>query len=297
MFAAETTGTSLTELVNSEFIAPLIIDYAIDKMVITPLMRVQSIAGMATKTVAFPRWIKDAGADVTEATDISNTELESSENTAITAAQVAILREVTDLALQTNMLGPQGLVDFILRDGAMLCAEMLEDDLAGTFASASGSVGTSGVDLSVANFIEAMAKLDTNNVRGEKVCVLDDQQALDIRNAVAASAASVFANAASGAQTVLNARSDAYVGELFGVRTWLTNLTDTANSGADVVGAMMINGSSAPNYAPIGVALLWEPKLKQVEDVETLSTKYAIYMAYGQGEINDPAYVKIVTDA
>lgn len=295
--SGETTGTSVTELVNSEFIEPLILDYAMDLMVIAPLCRVANLAGKSTKTAAFPRWVKDAGGDITEATAISNTELETTEATPVTAAQVGILREVTDLAAATNILGPEGLMDYIVRDGAMLCAEMLEDDLAGRFASASSSVGTSGADMSVANFVEAIAKLDTNKARGEKVCVLDDQQAFDLRSAVAASGAQVFGNAATGAQTILNARSDAYLGELFGVRTWLTNLTDTANGGADVVGFMGINGASSPNYAPIGVALLWQPKVKALPSPANTSEVVAITMAYGEGEIADEYYVKLVTDA
>lgn len=295
--ALETTGTSLTELVNSEFIEPLIIDYAIDKMVIAPLVRTSNLAGKATKTASFPRWLKDTAADLTEGSDLSNNELETSEVAVITAAQVGILREVTDLAADTTIMGPQGLMDFIVRDGAMLCTEMLEDDLAARFASASVTVGTSGSDLSVANFVEAIAKLDTAAVRGEKVCVLDDQQAFDLRAAVAASTATVFANAAAGAQSVLNARSDAYVGEMFGVRTWLTNLTDTANMGADVVGAMLINGATSPNYAPIGAAVLWQPRVKQLPDVATNSTLINVTMCYGEGETFDAAYVKLVTDA
>ena len=297
MAAAATTGTTLTELVNAEFIEPLIMDYAVDKMVITPLVRVSNLAGKQTKIASFPRWVKDSGADVSDGSAMTVDDLETTEVATVTAATVGVYREVTDMAAETNVLGPAGIADYVARDGAMLCSEMLEDDLAARFASASNSVGTSGSDLSVANFVEALAKLDTTKARGQKVCVLDDQQAFDLRAAVAASGAAVFGNAASGAQSILNANSDAFLGELFGVKTWLTNLTDTANSGADVVGAMMINGAADPGFAPIGVALLWLPRVKMLPSISGISTLFGITMSYGEGEINDDGYVKIVTDA
>ena len=203
---------------------------------------------------------------------------------------------MTEYAYETNRLGRDGLVQFIVTDGTYLCMEMLEDDLAALFASASNSVGTSGADLSVANFVEAIAKLDTAKARGRKVCVLDDQQAVDLRLAVAASNSTIFANSMTS-QTVLNSRSDAYLGELFGVPIWLTNLTDTANGGADVVGCIMIEGASAPENAPIGVALLWEPRVRTLYLPEQIGEQVAITMAYGAGEISDFNYVKLVTDA
>jgi len=295
--ANETTKTSLTEIVNSEVIQELILDYAYDKIVVFPLVRVAMLAGKATGTASFPAWVKDAGADLTEANALSNTELETTETATITAAQVGIMREVTDYAFATNMLGEAGLKQFIVEDGSRLCVEMLEDDLCALFASASTSVGTTGSDLTIANFVEAMARLDTANARGRKVCVLDDQAAFDLRAAVAASTATVFANSATGAQSVLNARSDAYVGELFGVPIWLTNLTDTANTNADVVSIMMIDGAQSPANAPIGVAMLWEPKAKSLYLPDQVGEQIAVTMAYGCGEISDFNYVKIVTDA
>jgi len=297
--ATETTKTSLTEIVNSEFIAQVLLDYAADKIVVYPMTRVQSLAGLSAGTASFPAWEKDAGEDVTTegTTTLSNVELQTTETATITAAQVGILREVTDYAMAVNTQGESGLMSFIVRDGAYLCTEMLEDDLCALFASASTSVGQTGTDLSVANFIEAMSKLDIAKARGRKVAVLHAQQASDLRTAVAASTATVFANAATGAQNILNAASDGYVGELFGVPIWLTNLADTANTGADVVGSMFIDANSNPSCTPYGVALLWEPRMKSLVLPDQVSTQIAITAAYGVGEILDYAHVKIVTDA
>src|SRR5688572_21555858 len=134
--SAETTTTTLTEIINSEVIDAMIASYAIDANVIAPLVSYRSIAGQATKTVAFTRWDKDTGTDITEATAISsNDDLTLSENT-VTVAQVGILRELTDFAAATTVLGEAGINAMIVKDGVALCQEMREDDLAALFISA-----------------------------------------------------------------------------------------------------------------------------------------------------------------
>lgn len=296
--ATETLSSSLTELVNSEAISSLILSYGYDAMVIAPLCRVENLAGRATATASFPQWELDAVSAITTegTTSLSNVELQTTETAAITAAQVGVMREITDFAQEVNMLGPDGIKRFIVEDGGRLCLLNLENDLAALFSGFSLTVGTTGVDLSVPNFVEAIAKLDTANARGRKVCVLDDQQAFDLRAAVASTTGSVFANASVGAQSVLNANSNGFVGELFGVPIWLTNLTDTANTAADVVGAMFIDGNSDPQYAALGIAMLWMPRVKMVQLADQVADQIAITMAYGCGRISGFG-TDITTDA
>ena len=293
--ADETKISSITEIVNSEFIEPLIMDYAIDAMVAAPLCRVSNLAGKGTKVAAFARWDKDTGADITEGTAMSNNELTLSD-VQVTAAQVGILREVTDFAAATSITGPEALMAFIAMDGGKLCGEMMEDDVVGLFPSATSSVGTSGQDLSVADFLQAIATLDTNKARGRRVCVLDDQQAFDLRAAVAASQGTVFGNSNTD-QSVLVARGNGYVGELFGVPVWMSNLTETANAGADVVGAMFIDGNANPEMAALGIASVWTPKVKQQTSAANTSEIVGITQCYGAGLIHSSSIVKIVTDA
>lgn len=296
--ATETTRTSLTEIINSEAIADLMLMYAADQSVISPLTRVMNLAGKSTAVASFPQWELDAVEDVTTegTTSLSNVELQTTEVATISAAQIGIMREVTDFAYATNMLGEDGLRQFIVEDGGRLCMLEVENDLAALFAGFTPTVGTSGSDLSVANFVEAISKLDTANARGRKVCVLDDQQAYDIRAAVAASTGTVFANANQSLQSVLNANNAGFVGELFGVPIWLTNLTDTANTGADVVGCMFIDGSTDPQYAGLGMALLWQPRVKSLTLPDQVSEQIAITMAYGVGRISQFG-CDITTDA
>jgi hypothetical protein len=295
--AAETTRTSLTEIVNSEAIQDLILMYGYDKTVISPLCRVADLRGRSTAVASFPQWELDAVSDITTegTTTLSNVELQTTEVATITAAAVGVLRHVTMHASATNMLGADGLMRFIVEDGARLCVLELENDLAATFSGFSNSVGQTGTDLSIANFVEAIAKMDAANARGRRVAVLDDQAASDLRTAISSTTGTVFAGAPA-LQSVLNANSDAFVGVLFDVPIWLTNLTDTANTNADVVSAMFVDGAASPEYAALGIALLWEPTMQAVAAPEALAEQVAISMAYGVGRISAFG-VKIVTDA
>ena len=292
--AGETTTTTLTELVNSSYIERLVLAYAIDEVVIAPHCLVSDLRGKATKTADFSVWVKDAGADITEGTAMSNTALETT-RVQVTAAQVGILREITDLTVETNVLGA-GLYDAVIQEGAELLADMLEEDLAAEFANASSSVGTTTVDLAVADFVSAMSTLYSNKAKGSRACVLHPVQVGDLQASIAASSAAIFGNE-SVSQSLLTAGEGAFVGSLFNVPIWYSSHCPTANAAADRVGAMFISSPSMPRNSAYGIAQLRLPSVKQESDAANTSEKLGITMAYGVGEISDFNTCAIITDA
>jgi hypothetical protein len=289
--AAETTSTSLTELVNSEVIQPLVMDYAIDAMVATPLCRFVDLSAGKSKVAAFPIWVKDAGADLNEAASLANTELETTETT-ITAAQVGILREIQKMASKVSIVGGAELENFIARDAGMLLAEMVEDDVCGLFPSLTTSVGTTNTDLTLAVCAEAIGQRRTLKARGTGVFVFDDRAMLNVTTAVIAATGTVFAGGAQ--QSVLNSDSTGVAGMLLGTECRYTNLTDTANAGVDVVSALLNTG--VPE-ATLGFVLLWAPEIDMEINAAKASKLYGITMAYGVGIINDLTGVKIISNA
>lgn len=296
--ALETTSTALTEIVNSEIIADVIM-YGADASVIAPTCRVLNLEGRGSGVASFPQWELDATESITEGTTtLSNVQLQTTEVATITAAQIGVLREVTDYVGAVNVLGKDELMRFCTEDGARLCFLDLENDLAALLSGFTTTVGTSGSDFSVANFIEAVARVEGAKLgRGPKVCILDDQQAFDLRSGVAASTGTVFANASQSLQNVLRQGiGDGFVGEMFDVPIWQTNLTDTANTGADVVGALYVDGSKSPQYAALGMAALWMPRVKILSLPDQVADQLAVTAAWGVGRISDFG-VDITTDA
>lgn len=292
-----TTLTTVTDIVNSEFIDPMLLAYAIDKTVAAPLCRMYNLAGRATKVASAAKFVKDSAAAMTEGTDVDAVALDTSQ-VGITAAEVGIVRLVSKVAKRTNILGEEGLMQFIMREGGELIGEKLDTDVLAIYPSASTSVGQSGFPLSLANYVAGMAKLDTNNARGTKVGVFSDNQAANLRNAVATSQAAVLA-ADRTDESVLNARSDAYIGKLFGMENWLSNLNATANTAVDDVGIISIDGNRNPENAPIGICQVWGPEIERSGSAtpSARAEEVAITSMVGQAEISDFNYVKVVTSA
>ena len=164
--AAETTTTTLTELVNAEFISARILDYAADFVVASPFLRLEDLRGKASGVVSVPQWVLDTVTDISDqVTALTNTALETTD-TQVTTAEMGILREVTKNAREDNILG-DGVLDFILRDAGRLLAIGLEDDVCALFTSISTSVGTSGSNLALANMAGAISQIRKNKVRAQ----------------------------------------------------------------------------------------------------------------------------------
>lgn len=297
--ASETRSTEVTIIVNSEAIEQQIMDYAKDEIVCAPWARHANLHGRASLTTAWPRWAKDAGSDITQGTALTNQTMDLAEITT-TAAGVGVLREILLTAEEVVIPGTD-LRQYAIEDGTYLVTEMLEDDLVATFASATGAtVGVSGQDFTIANFVEAIAKMRTAKARGQYVCVLDDQQGFDFQQSVATAGAAVLGGGNID-QTVLNSRNDGYMGTFMNVPIAITNLTDTAGGGSDVVGCMFVNGNAAMGGNPKNAGLGWNcsryPTVKEREEPSHPSRILSVTMVYGASMIYTALCVQIVTDA
>ncbi len=293
--AAETTITSITELVPAEKIGEVVMDYAHDWMPIAGLCREVQLPPNSGKVYNFPRWVQDTHEDITTegTTALTNTELETTE-TAVTVAQIGLGREVTKLAQRTNVLGP-ALLNHMMMDAATTLALAIEDDLAALFTSITDSVGTTTVDLSIADMLAAIAAQRVNLTQGQLEFVLHTQQLADLNTAIAASSASLFTGNAN--QSVVNATMSGYVGRFLDANVWVSSLCDTANGGADRVGACINNGRISPTRPSLGLVTFWFAELDTDKDIFLLTDRFAWSACYGVGLIGDAFSVKIVTDA
>lgn len=295
--ALETTSVSVTEIVPAEMINDVIGMYAFDAMVVAPLARNVDIPWGNGKTIPFPFMDKDTAVDIlTEGTTIiPNNEFTLSE-VVVTMAQVGLKRETTKFGSRINKLGPGGLLALQVRDASNLLAEMVDDDLCAHFLSITDIVGAGvGTNLTTAHVLQAIAEVRKNLARGTLAIVLDDQQALDFYLAVGASTATPFTGTAN--QSVLNARSDGFLGNYVGADVFYSTLCDTTNTGANVSGACIVRGDSAPEYASLGVARLWDVEMDEVVNPGKVTTERAWTAAYGTGLLADRFSCEINSDA
>jgi hypothetical protein len=288
---AQTTTTSLTELVNSEFINPSILAYAHDYVVAAPFVNWLDLRGKATKIGAFPKWVLDTAADTGETTDLTTEQLETTEVT-ITAAEIGLRRDVTDAALEETIIGTQ-LFDFLVRDSGVLAAISLDDDICALATGFANSVGLATTDLALSHMVEAQAKIRIQGQRGQLVYILDDQQASDYQAAQAAATSTTI----NGLMAPSVGIESGYLGTFFGQQVWQTGLCDSSNTGASVNGMCFVRGDTNPTTAAIGGVITRDVRTELERNASARVTEFVMTAKWGVGEISDLSGVKIKTDA
>jgi hypothetical protein len=175
----------------------------------------------------------DAMATVTDGAACSATAV-SLDSASITVARKCILRQITDLAVMTGM-GPGDL------NPATLAASVVGEynkafmtDLGTAVAAFSTTVGTSGADMTVDDYYDAVFQLELNSVPGPFFCLLAPRQLADFQTGLRAEGGA--ASSASMTFDMLHIKGEAYAGSFLGVDIWKSsNVTTT---GADVEGGM-----------------------------------------------------------
>ena len=302
--AAETTSTSVTEYVNSEWIRPTINLAAKGRAVAARFALQIDLRGKGTATAAIGQEDSNAAEgslgsfDLTQATDMSNTEFTTSERT-VSSGEYGIKRTVTDQAIEDNILGETGLFGFIVQSGAKDMAICLDDDVCALLGAFSSTVGTSGADLSLANMAQAVSTLRSNEMPADDgaVFVLDNQQGTDYDAALVAASGTQLANYHTKPEAANGL--DGYLGTWMMCPIYVTSLTDTANAGADVAGALVIRGDEGrnPQSAALAVVTSREIRVAYERDESLRATKVVITQRKGCVEAIDKSGVSVITDA
>ena len=288
---AVTTSTTLEELVKTEVINPVILNYARNATPSAQYMFWQDLRGQAGKVGSFGQWVLDTHVDAGETTNVTEETLETTQ-TAVTAAEVVVRRDLTYATIEETIIGV-GLFDFVTRDAGLLLGLALEDDICALYPSLATSVGTSGSNLTIANMVEAQAQVRINGKFGNMAIILDDQQALDYQSAQAAATSTTI----NGWMVANTQAGSAYLGTFMNSEVWQTGLCDTANTGANVVGACFIRGDTDPADACFGAVMTRDVQTRMRDDVEGRSYILVTSAKWGVAEVADLSGAKIVTDA
>jgi len=279
-----TLAGSAGELVAAEIVSRLVIDAAYADAVMPPLVRVADISSESTLTVDFPKWPVLTAGDLTEATDMSNTAVNTS-STSLTADEAGILITVTDMLLNSSVLG--GLEPYAEELGKSL-ANKIDSDILSTASSFANTVGTSGVDITETNFLEAIYTLESGNAKGPFVCVLHPIQAHDLRVALKSTTGAVW-----GGPSVPAADIGA-LASLYGVDIFQSTNCPSVNVNADRQGVMMPMG----NQSGLAYVMKTGAKTEFQRDASLRATEIVVTAVYGHGCVNTAGNggVKIVTD-
>lgn len=259
-------------------------------VVCLPLVKIRDVIGEKTLAKKFPKAPTIAAASVAEGTDLTNTASDPTSVT-ITAAEVGLMVTPTDLANKHSVWDIAQVTAAIKR----ACVEKWDTDIAALYASFSNTVGATGVDLSLANFLSAIFTLEDNDVAGPYASGLHTVQIADLRTALIGAAGAIFGNANAGAVASLinNSGNNGAKGELFDVQVFASTVIPTANAAADRAGGMFGVGENSP------IGFLWaDPLMIELQrDASLRATEVVGVSVYGTAEIDDVRGVAIITDA
>ena len=206
------------------------------------------VAGMGSDTLR----VRYAGLDgydsfsvtAAEDTDVAETSLTDA-STDIAVVRAALRYDIGDLASLTGVPGSD--VDpFRLAASMVGSFEQYFNELVGdAIDSATASVGATTVNLTVDNWLEAMAVLETANVTGPFRAMISPSQLSDLRNSLRGESGILAQIELS--QHMMTMFGQGFAGEFMGVNIYKSSDLNTANASADVVGGMW--GGDAIGYA------------------------------------------------
>lgn len=316
--ANEITTSTFDDLTHASLVQPVIIRALTEKPGLFRFCREFNIVDQSTNAAKLPTetsyWgsANDDGAgvdtefDATQASSLSNTAF-STGSVTCTAAEYGVAHALTDNVAEDSVRGID-VMDII--KGRMLFVHMLawEDDYLAQYANLSNSVGSTGVDLSIANMVAAQQGLRTRGVEADALAyVLDNQQVTDIETGLSAAnaAAAIFALSADRLIGYAPAAdhgmgASRQVMTFRGIPVFSTGLTDTANAAADVVGACIApstafnDGTGATTHC---VAWKRLPYFETQRQAKLRATDLVMTARLGFAELQDGAGTAIITDA
>ncbi len=286
----ETNTTTYNDVSYTAIITDMVVDSLMAAVVSPQLLDFYDLAGEASNAVDIPKAQAVTAAALTEGTEVLNTAL-SSDKVTITAAEIGIQITVTDVLELSDIPAAHGAR---LRVLGKSLADKLDVDITALLDNFVNVVGTSTVDLALANLLDGIYNLEVNNAmaEGAPVGLFHPRQIADLRDAIDAEAGVAYSQVAGDRASVLGpGGGPGFFGSWYGIPFWQSTNVATANGGADRGGAMFI-----ANYA-LALAQKWAAKVEVMRWPPIRGFVITAHMNYGVGEVQDLAGTSVITDA
>lgn len=315
--ANETTTSTLDDYTNASLVEPTVILALSERPGLFRMCREFNLIGKPTLAAKIPTetswWgsANDDGAgvdtefDATQATALANTAISSGVVTC-TPAEYGVAAALTDNVTEDSV--PIDVIDQITMRMLHVLSLAMEDDYLAGLANLSQTVGTSTADLTVAQAIAAQQGLRVRGVIADALAyILDNQQASDLEAAIMAASTSIAVFALSADRLIGYAptpdngmNTSRQIAFLRGLPVYSTGLTDTANAGADVVGACIAPSTAfndANGSTTHGMAWKRLPRFETQRQAKLRATDMVMTCRAGFVELQDGAGTAIITDA
>lgn len=284
--ANEATVTSATEFVLTEMINEVVYRAAYAQSRLPALVRFASLAGVPTRVQEFPKDPLLSAAAVSEGTDLANSTFNPT-SVSVTCGEVGLMITPTDMLIGASIFG----LDHFVEQLGLALGTKKDTDIAANSSSLTNFVGTTTVDLTETQFLEARYTIINGNGLGDLFAWLAPVQVFDLQKDIATSAGAIW-GASQGPAAELGSGQGMMC---YGVLVFGSTTVPTANAAADRGGFM------APIGTGCGIAYV-EKRPERVEaqrDASLRATELVATADYGTGCPNIAANggVGIITDA
>ena len=317
--ANETTTTTMTGGINASLVQPTVIVALSERPgLAVRVCREWNLIGQGTGTAKIPTqtsyWGSPADRGAGADTEFDGTQAVEPGNTAFTLGSLTIN---TPEYVVAHAVSQSTAEDLALDDAAVLALMTttmlnvlqiaIDDDFIALLASLSNVVGSTGVDMSLANALDATHGIIKRGANCEAMeYILDPEQVGNIRTAVLATNSAAAVYAASADRLINFQRTDGQtrgmgrVMTLDGCLVTMSGLCDTANAGADVTGAAIVPTSAyndTNGATTFGIAWKRLPMLEQERRAKGRYTDVVMSARAGTAELQDGSGSAIQTDA
>ena len=199
------------------------------------------VSGIGSDTIALRYSSLDGYTEmaaVGDGTEISNSDLVNA-TANIAVARQGLRYDLTDLASLSGLgrdidvfrLAESMRGAFEARFMTLLCA---------TFAGVTAQAGTTGVSLSVDDYMDSIYQLELNNNPGDLACILSPRQVADLQSSIRNETGNAIAFNPAQSE-ILKMVGQGFIGSFMGVD--IHKSSKCATSGSDVIGAMWSRGA------------------------------------------------------
>jgi len=253
-------------------------------VVIAPLISHWSLEGKEGKSISVPKWPTISASAVSEATDLANTAINPTQVT-LTASEVGLMATITDLLTKSDIIEELTGNDQYSKLLGRAIGTKIDVDIATLFTALNGgsAVGTSGTDITINDFLQAIYTLDNAEARGQYQCVLHPVQYHHLRKALQVATGIVYGGKE---EFTLNGQ----IGRFFGVNVFQTTNVQAGGTSIDKAGAMFVKEA-------LGMLTKWSARTELERNASLRATEVVETTAYAVGEIVDTFGVSIETDA
>ena len=238
-----------------------------------------NIGAQAGKTIQVPKYPAIAAADLTEGTAMTSPTVSTS-SVSVTVGEVGAQVLLTDLAAM-GAGNPAEELGTVLGNAI---ATKIDTDLIALFDGFSGSIGTAGAEITVADLFKAAATLRAAKVTGTINAVVHPFQAYQLK----ANLTNTFANP-NGGDLQNEAMRNGYVGTIAGINVYESaNVSIDGND--DAKGAV---------FAPeaLAIAMKRDFQIEPQRDAAARAFELNATAIYGVAELDDAFGVEILSDA